>query len=630
MSHYWFLCKDAKTTQFTETKGNGSSMIVEIRSTGGYTAVPPSVHPSGEMLFWESERSPMEIDAETLYACVRDVALAALLAKHWNEFGHHAIGPLAGFLTMAGVVEAVRVIVTAAQVAGASSDIIRDARTYAETTVAKLRKGEKVTGGPTLAEHLPEALIDKMRGWCKMADVDAIEEMNAKHFWVRFGNKSAIGREDPDGVVFQNPKELYSEYANRQIVVGQDDKGKPQIKPLFQAWLESKSRRDYTKVVFCPPPLVEREGEYNLWRGFAVEPSREMFLAGKCLHMLGHIRHIICNNDPESYEYLMNLLARTVQAPGEPLGVAIVMRGLEGGGKGVFVEFLGSLFHRHHYAYITRLDQALGRFNKSIMGKVIVFLDEAAAEDALKNEGALKGFITEKYLMVEPKGVDTEQVRNHSHTFFATNSARTIPTSMSDRRLFHERVSDRYAFKTCPAAERKAYFDKLYAELNDPDARSGFLYFLQQRNLADFDRFDKVVTNEERNQQLKSLRGPMRWLFDVLASGSMPATIQGEVLVSAVYDSYVLWCSRHGEKPVGEGAWGKVCSKYLWTAPPRSTTSAGVPVRMGKLVSPDELRKRLPGIGEYKAEEVGLIVVNRNTGAPSEMTVVLENTEPDD
>jgi hypothetical protein len=98
-SHYWFVCKDIKTTQFTDTKANGSSMIVEIRSTGGYTMVPPSMHPKNEQLVWESERTPMEIEASVLYDCVRDVALAALLAKHWGEYGHHAIGPLAGFLT---------------------------------------------------------------------------------------------------------------------------------------------------------------------------------------------------------------------------------------------------------------------------------------------------------------------------------------------------------------------------------------------------------------------------------------------------------------------------------------------------------------------------------------------------
>jgi hypothetical protein len=55
------------------------------------------------------------------------------------------------------VVDAVKIIEVAAQVAGASSDLVRDARKFAETTVAKLRAGEKVTGGPTLKDHLPEA-----------------------------------------------------------------------------------------------------------------------------------------------------------------------------------------------------------------------------------------------------------------------------------------------------------------------------------------------------------------------------------------------------------------------------------------------------------------------------------------
>jgi hypothetical protein len=49
-SHYLFVCPDIKTTQFTDVKATDgtSQMLVEIRSTNGYTMLPPSIHPSGE------------------------------------------------------------------------------------------------------------------------------------------------------------------------------------------------------------------------------------------------------------------------------------------------------------------------------------------------------------------------------------------------------------------------------------------------------------------------------------------------------------------------------------------------------------------------------------------------------
>ena len=52
-----------------------------------------------------------------------------------------------------------------------------------------------------------------------------------------------IGCEDDEHVVFQPVNSLYSEYVNRKIVVGETEKGKPDIKPLFTAWLGSKTRR---------------------------------------------------------------------------------------------------------------------------------------------------------------------------------------------------------------------------------------------------------------------------------------------------------------------------------------------------------------------------------------------------
>ena len=45
-----------KISQFTDVRGTDgkTSMLVEIRSTGGYTVLPPSFHPSGDALSWTS------------------------------------------------------------------------------------------------------------------------------------------------------------------------------------------------------------------------------------------------------------------------------------------------------------------------------------------------------------------------------------------------------------------------------------------------------------------------------------------------------------------------------------------------------------------------------------------------
>ena len=57
-SHMWFICEGVKTEQFKDASGK-SSIIVEIRSTGGYTCAPPSLHTSGEQLAWERQGNPL-------------------------------------------------------------------------------------------------------------------------------------------------------------------------------------------------------------------------------------------------------------------------------------------------------------------------------------------------------------------------------------------------------------------------------------------------------------------------------------------------------------------------------------------------------------------------------------------
>lgn len=250
-SHYWFICEDIKTTQFTAPKDSAgkSQMLLEIRSTNSYTVVPPStwVDKAGqnpETIIWHSERDPARIDKDIAYDLGAQIASATLLAMNWPDSGtrHAAIGPLVGFLCRAGIEpdQAIKLVMTAAEVAGDSD--LRDREKYARLTAAKFTNGEKVTGGPSLVEHFGEPVVQRLRSWLRVADVDAIEAMNARYFWTRINAKAVIGRETPRDTLFQPVRELYSEYANQKVQTGVDKNGEPTFKPLFPAWLEHPSR----------------------------------------------------------------------------------------------------------------------------------------------------------------------------------------------------------------------------------------------------------------------------------------------------------------------------------------------------------------------------------------------------
>lgn len=534
-SHYWFICPGIATKQYTDVKDSGdkTQMIVELRSTGGYTALPPSGHPSGDTLEWESERDPMIIQPDELYEIATNVALTAFVVRHWGDLDHTSMGHLAGFWLQGGMDanRLLRLFKTIGQLAPGNHS--QEILAFAQTTISKHAAGDRVTGGPKLAEFMGEVAVSKMRGWLKFKDNDVLEEMNTRHFVVTMGKDTVVGREDmPGGIVFQQPRALDIEYANRTVVMGQDKKGNPLVKPLFREWLQSKTRRSYRRVVFSPPPLVADETDYNLWSGYAMEPT-----AGDCSLFLQHMRDNICSGNEEHYEYLLNLLALTVQEPGTPSGVATVLRGKPGTGKGVFVRTIGDLFGRKHYTQLDKVDQLAGHFNAALSGKIIVFADEAFWAGDKREVGALKRLITEPTLHIVRKGIDGTDEENHVHLFMATNEKWSWPAMMNERRGFLLEVST-------AKMQDSAYFGKLLAQL-DEGGRAALLHLLLNLKV-DRGLIKRIpLTKELRIQQNKSLPALEEWWHECLHEGTLGTLTFGSwAPVAGLYKIYEEWSSK--------------------------------------------------------------------------------------
>lgn len=538
-SHYWYLCPNAKSFVWKDVKDTAgqTGTLLELRSTGGYTVLPPSVHPSGDVLAWALERDPLSISPEDLMLATRNVGIAVLLARHWPGPGmrHHFAGHLAGFLCRYGLDDRfiVRIIEVAATVA--KDPDIKDRIVFARNTVEKFRqdKDAPLTGGPKLAESLGEDVVARLKTWLGAQDDDALEEMNRKHFWVRIGKDDVIGREEDAGVVFQKPRALYSEYANKRVQVSTDKKGEPVYKPLYPTWLEWSGRRSYREVVFAPPPLTCDPQDYNLWNGFAIQPQ-----PGECSLFLEHIRNVICGGAEEHYTFLMNLLAMSFQAPGEPSGIAVAMRGKPGTGKGIFVRALGDIVGRRHFAHVDKVDQIAGRFNSSLSGKIIVFADEAFFAGDKGESGALKRLITEPTLTIERKNIDAAIETNHVHLFAATNENWSAPVMTNDRRWFTLNVSDAHM-------KEAAYFGAISRELQS-GGLAAFLHLMLNRTYDRDALRNPPDTPERREQAALSLSEQERALRHWLQSEEH----KGELIIGRT-DLFKLLRGRHQETDPG-------------------------------------------------------------------------------
>jgi len=140
----------------------------------------------------------------------------------------------------------------------------------------------------------------------------------------------------------------------------------------FTAWEESPKRREYTGIGFYPlgqEPL----GHYNMWKGFAVEPNPD----SSCTLFLDHLRYVVCNEDEAAYEYLLNWMAYNVQHPLEMPQVAIALKGKQGVGKSLPIEYYGWIFGEgRHFLAVTNPKHLLGDFNAHQKNALLIFADE--------------------------------------------------------------------------------------------------------------------------------------------------------------------------------------------------------------------------------------------------------------
>ncbi len=166
-SHRWYVPSPIPATkQYRDING---TMLVELRSTGGQTIIPPSVHPSGEGFTWDAHGDPAPIDAATLQAAVARIASAAILARHWPAQGsrHDAANALAGFLLRGGWSEDNTITLIEAVITAAKDPEIRDRLASVRSTIKTLAAGRQATGGPRLAELLSDGrvVLERLRDW---------------------------------------------------------------------------------------------------------------------------------------------------------------------------------------------------------------------------------------------------------------------------------------------------------------------------------------------------------------------------------------------------------------------------------------------------------------------------------
>ncbi|WP_425962589.1 DUF5906 domain-containing protein [Rhizobium nepotum] len=330
-----------------------------------------------------------------------------------------------------------------------------------------------------------------------------IQRLNKKHAVTFLSGKCVIITENKDGTTsYGTPGELHNWYENDRVATEKS------TQPVSKSWMQHKSRREYPDgVVFAPGK--DKEGYFNHWKGFDVEPDA----SGSCKMWLSHLREIICNGNEDHYRYALGWFAHMVQKPWEKPGVAMVLRGRKRIGKDTIADYFGGLIKRYHVT-VANQDQMVGKFNAHQERCLMLHVQEGFWAGNKQAEGSLKYLITSTSVLIEPKSVNAFTVDSYLRLFISSNEDWVVPATADEGRYFVLDVSDK-------RKDDHLYFGAMKREMMNGGLEA-LLDYLQKYDISKFEVRKVPDTAALADQKTKGLKNFEAYLFNILQSGEFP------------------------------------------------------------------------------------------------------------
>lgn len=346
------------------------------------------------------------------------------------------------------------------------------------------------------------------------------EQLNANYAFVIAGGGHHILFEtfDPEG----NPAlehlgegTFHRKHAARVMQLGK------KAEPVTQLWMQSPERRSYDGICFRPgqeaPPRW-----YNLWRGFAVEPSdsgnaeAQWALAAWKEHLLENV----CHGNEKLARWLTGYFAHIVQRPYEKPLVALVLRGGKGTGKNALIQVGVDAVLGSHSLVVADRRYLVGNFNGHLENLLLLTFDEAFWSGDKQAEGVLKSLITGDSHVIEHKGKEPYTVENKVRVVIIGNEDWLVPASHDERRFAVFDVGD-------GRKQDRAFFTRMRLGM-EAGGCAMLLHFLLSFDLTGLDINEAPNTAALMEQKHATLEPFYQWWLDCLSEGYIIGSDFGE------------------------------------------------------------------------------------------------------
>lgn len=260
-----------------------------------------------------------------------------------------------------------------------------------------------------------------------------------------------------------------------------DKEGNPTENNFIQKYMKSKTSRVYKDMNIYPNVKLCPPNHFNLWLPFqieieVIEERNEEGLKFILNHLL-----ILCNNDKEITEYVIDWISHMFQRPYEK-STFLLFVSKEGIGKStIFSKLLKSMIGvSKFFATTNPQNNILGEFNEALINAFLIVFEEMDFLSTKGCEGTFKALITNSEIYINPKGSRGYMANSFQRVCGNTNNINiNIPTKEGDRRKCMIKCSNEKKGDT-------KYMEQLHYCCEDKATMKSFYEYCMDRNVEDF------------------------------------------------------------------------------------------------------------------------------------------------
>lgn len=338
-------------------------------------------------------------------------------------------------------------------------------------------------------------------------------------------------------------------------------------RPLeYDIWLKSDRRQKVknTNIWFDPTRKrkpKESENYINTFKGLPLAPFNnkelsemmgfdnatnqqiEAFLYGVVTPFIQLIHHL-CGDDAKDGElvnWILNWIAIPLQQPGTKMDTALIFHGhIQGAGKSLFFDRIMRRIYGD-YALTLGQGQLASQYNDWVEGKLFAVFEEIfEGKDRYAHMGMIKQLITGDTVYINKKFVSGWTQDNFVNTVFLSNDMQPLSLEENDRR--HVVM---YPTATLPTDLQAQIADAL----DDPKnwMLRAFYTYLMVKDVGHQNAHTKAIATTAKTRLQEISMASWERFYTYWKRGELEVPYM-TCLTSDLYDYYVYWCKKNGER----------------------------------------------------------------------------------